>query len=120
MEALPEKGRLLHDGLLSVADRIPMVGDVRGKGLMWGLEFVADKKTAQPFAPEQKTALRVVMKAMENGLIIYPVTGCADGARGDGVLICPPLTINGEEISFLIEQLQKTLLQISKEIGVPK
>ncbi len=120
MEAVPEKGRLLHDGLVSIADRIPMVGDVRGKGLMWGLEFVADKKTAQPFAPEEKIALRVVLGAMENGLIIYPVTGCADGARGDGVLICPPLIINGEEIAFLIEQLQRTLLQISKEISVSK
>ena len=117
MESVPQKGESLHQGLLSIANRSAIVGNVRGKGLMWGLEFVADKKTRQPFEPGKKIAHRVVAEAMNNGLIVYPVTGCADGARGDGVLICPPLVINDEEITFLVEQLDKTLAKICREIG---
>ena len=117
MEGVPYKAELLQRGLASMADRVPMVGDVRGKGLMWGLEFVADKQTRRPFAPKRKIAHRVATEAMNNGLLVYPVTGCADGAKGDGVLICPPLVISDEEIAFLVEHLEKTLLKVGQEFG---
>jgi adenosylmethionine-8-amino-7-oxononanoate aminotransferase len=116
IEGVAEKGRLLEDGLRSIAERRILVGDVRGLGLMWGLEFVRDKESREPFDFKHNIAMRVVDKAMEKGLIVYPVRGgCADGERGDGVLICPPLTISNEEIGFLIRTLDETIAEISDE-----
>jgi Adenosylmethionine-8-amino-7-oxononanoate aminotransferase len=118
VEGVAEKGRLLGKGLEAIAARQAIVGDVRGRGLMWGLEFVRDKSSRLPFESKDNISIRVVNKAMEKGLIVYPVRGgCADGERGDGVLICPPLTIDNSEINFLINTLEAALSEISKEIG---
>jgi len=117
IEGVRGKGRLLESGLRSIAAGQAIVGDVRGLGLMWGLEFVRDKKSREPFASRHNIAFRVVDKAMEKGLLVYPVRGgCADGERGDGVLICPPLTIDSEEIEFLIRSLDETIAEITSEI----
>jgi adenosylmethionine-8-amino-7-oxononanoate aminotransferase len=117
IEGVREKGCLLESGLRSIADGQSLVGDVRGLGLMWGLEFVRDKDTREPFAARHNIAFRIVDKSMEKGLIIYPVRGgCADGERGDGVLICPPLTVNNEEIGFLLRTLDETITEITGEV----
>lgn len=115
-EHVGEKGRLLGDGLKALADKSPLIGDVRGRGLMWGLEFVKEKATGSPFDPGLRMSLRVVSRAMQKGLLIYPVSGCADGRRGDGVLICPPLCITNEEIAFLLQALEETLAEVSNEL----
>jgi Adenosylmethionine-8-amino-7-oxononanoate aminotransferase len=118
IEGVREKGRLLGEGLKSIAGKYNIVGDVRGCGLMWGLEFVKDKSSGASFDSKHNISFHVVNKAMEKGLIIYPVRGgCADGERGDGVLICPPLTISTGEIDFLIKSLEVSLSEISEEIG---
>jgi adenosylmethionine-8-amino-7-oxononanoate aminotransferase len=117
IEGVAEKGHLLESGLRSIADRQALVGDVRGLGLMWGLEFVRDKATREPFAAGHNVAFRVVDKAMDKGLLLYPVRGgCVDGERGDGVLICPPLTINPTEIGFLIRILDETITEVTSEV----
>ena len=116
-EGVPEKGRLLGDGLKKLATEERLVGNARGRGLMWGLEFVKDKETKKPFDPDVKLSLRISAKAMEKGLLIYPVSACADGRRGDGALICPPLCITDEEIAFLLQTLQETLAEVNKELG---
>lgn len=117
IDGVREKGRLLEGGLRTLADRQELVGDVRGLGLMWGLEFVRDKKSREPFAFGHNVAIRIVDKAMQNGLIVYPVRGgCADGERGDGVLICPPLTISSAEIDYLIRSLEYTIAETTDEV----
>lgn len=117
IEGVQEKGLQLESGLRSIADRQVLVGDVRGLGLMWGLEFVKNKNTREPFPVEHNVAFRVVDRAMQNGLVVYPVRGgCADGERGDGVLICPPLTINSKEIEFLIRTLDETITEVTSEV----
>ncbi len=116
MEKVKEKGEILGEGLKSLATKQSIIGDVRGKGLMWGLEFVKDKNTKQPYDPTLKVSQRIVLRALEKGLVIYPITGCADGRSGDGVLICPPLTINKEEIDFLLQKLEESLIEVSKEL----
>lgn len=118
MATVQGKGMLLSAGLTAIAKKISIIGDVRGKGLMWGLEFVKDKKTKQPFEPSKKVFQRVVNKALSKGLIIYPVNGCADGEKGDGVLICPPLTINEQEINFLVKTLEDTLVEVVNDLEV--
>lgn len=105
-------------GLKAVADRNPIVGDIRGKGLMWGMEFVRDKESKEPFSVKENVCGQVVFKAQSKGLIIYPVNGCADGKRGDGVLICPPLIINETEADFLFQTLDEVLMEVSHELGI--
>ena len=72
----------------------PFVGDVRGRGLFQGLELVADRGTKEPFDPERKLHARVKHEAMARGLMVYPMGGTADGARGDHVLLAPPFIVD--------------------------
>jgi adenosylmethionine-8-amino-7-oxononanoate aminotransferase len=82
------------------------VGDVRGIGLLWGVEFVADKASKQPFAPELNFAGRVTEAAANRGLLVYPMQGCVDGTSGDHLLIAPPAVITEDEITWTVEQLR--------------
>ncbi len=69
---------------------LPTVGDVRGIGLLWAIELVADKPSKQPIAPSLNFAGRVAQAAMQRGVLVYPMQGCVDGTAGDHVLIAPP------------------------------
>ena len=85
------------------------VGDVRGIGLLWGVEFVADKTAKRPFAPELNFAGRVAQAAVNRGLLVYPMQGCVDGVSGDHVLIAPPAVITGEQIDWAVKQLRESI-----------
>jgi adenosylmethionine-8-amino-7-oxononanoate aminotransferase len=84
---------------------LPNVGDVRGLGLLLGVEFVADKKTKRPFAPEKTFSARVGQEAMKRGLLVYPMQGSIDGIHGDHLLIAPPAILTKEQIAWSVEQL---------------
>ena len=90
------------------------VGDVRGIGLLWGVELVADKKTKRPFAPEQNFSGRVGAAALKGGLLVYPMQGSLDGISGDHLLLAPPAVITQEQIAWAIEQLATAI----REAGV--
>jgi len=81
------------------------VGDVRGIGLLWAVEFVADKTTKQPFPAELNFAGRVAQAAIKRGLLVYPMQGCVDGVAGDHLLIAPPAIITAKQIAWAVEQL---------------
>jgi adenosylmethionine-8-amino-7-oxononanoate aminotransferase len=116
---VPQKGALLGQKLAQLMEALPIIGNVRGRGLMWGMELVRDRATKQTFDPKDNLNSRIVRTAQEKGLLVYPVSGCADGLRGDGVLICPPLITTAEEIEFLIDALGASLAEMSREMGVP-
>ena len=82
------------------------------------MELVKDRITKLPFPVEEEVNMRVIRRAQQNGLIVYPVSGCADGVQGDGVLICPPLISTDEEIDFLAAALEKSLAEIGEQLGV--
>lgn len=82
-----------------------IVGDLRGLGLMLGVEFVRDQATKEPFDRGLRVAERVVEAAFERGLIVYPGSGNADGVRGDQILVGPPLVISADEIEILATRL---------------
>jgi adenosylmethionine-8-amino-7-oxononanoate aminotransferase len=86
-----------------------VVGDVRGLGLLWAVEFVADKSTKQPFPPQMNFAARVAAAAMSRGLLVYPMQGCVDGISGDHLLIAPPAVITLDQISWAAEQLHAAI-----------
>ncbi len=94
----------------------PIVGDVRGLGLMWGVEFVADRATKEPFERGLRVAERIGEAAFARGLIIYPGTGNADGVRGDQLLIGPPLVISREEVDLLVERLLDAVDAVTAEL----
>ena len=80
------------------------VGDIRGRGLFRGIEFVNDRAAKQPFAPEQKLNARIKREAMARGLVVYPMGGTIDGARGDHVLLAPPFIVKEEHVDAIVER----------------
>jgi adenosylmethionine-8-amino-7-oxononanoate aminotransferase len=82
-----------------------VVGDVRGIGLLWAVEFVADKAVKRPFAPAANFAGRVAAAALKRGLLVYPMQGCVNGISGDHLLLAPPAVITPSQIAWSIEQL---------------
>jgi adenosylmethionine-8-amino-7-oxononanoate aminotransferase len=81
------------------------VGDVRGLGMLWGVEFVADKASKRAFPAELNFAGRVGQAAAKRGLMLYPMQGCVDGLLGDHLLIAPPAVISEEQIAWAVGQL---------------
>ena len=110
-----EMGAYFEAGMQSLAD-LPLVGDVRGRGLFMGFELVRDKNTKEPFAPAARMAHRVEAAALERGLITYPGTGCVDGDRGDHILMAPPLIIRRSEIDELVGILAAAIRTVTKEL----
>jgi adenosylmethionine-8-amino-7-oxononanoate aminotransferase len=90
------------------------VGDIRGKGLLIGVEFVADKKTKKPFPRKTKYVEQLVARALERGLILWPNIGHADGTNGDLVMVAPPFIITDKDIALNVERLEKTLSDMEK------
>ena len=89
------------------------VGDVRGIGLLWGVEFVADKTTKSPFPSHKNFAARVGAAALRRGLLVYPMQGCVDGISGDHLLLAPPATITGEQIGWAVERLADSVEEVT-------
>ena len=85
------------------------VGDIRGRGLFLALELVRDRRTKEPFEAELKLAERIRVRAMENGLVCYPMGGVVDGKRGENVMIAPPFIIEERHVFELVDKLNKTL-----------
>jgi adenosylmethionine-8-amino-7-oxononanoate aminotransferase len=73
------------------------VADVRGLGLLAGIEFVKDKNTRAPFPREENIAGKIFQVAMDEGVLTYPTQGCVDGTDGDHILLAPPYIITEEE-----------------------
>jgi adenosylmethionine-8-amino-7-oxononanoate aminotransferase len=90
----------------------PMVGDIRGCGMFWGVELVHDKATRLPFAPEKKLTNRMVAAALKRGMFVYPSSGMAGKAGGDAIMITPPFIIGDEEIEFIIRTAHAALEDI--------
>lgn len=85
------------------------VGDIRGRGLFQGIEFVADRETKAPFDPSLRLAGRLKAAAFEAGLICYPMAGTRDGKQGDHVLLAPPFIISDDQIGELVDKLDAAL-----------
>jgi len=108
------KGKVLGEKLSAALGELPCVGDVRGIGLLWGVEFVADRATKAPFPPAARFARRVGDAAFDNGLIVYPVAGCADGVAGDLVLVAPPFIITEAQMDEVVHLLREAVVEVSE------
>ena len=91
---------------LSSLKSLPFVGDVRGLGLLAGVEFVQDKTSKAPFARSVRFAETFVQCALDAGLVLWPNTGHADGENGDLVMIAPPFTVSEAEIAEIVARFK--------------
>jgi adenosylmethionine-8-amino-7-oxononanoate aminotransferase len=91
---------------------LPVVGDVRGLGLMAGVELVADRETKAPFPRADKVAEQIQAAAMARGLITYYGTGMADGVDGDAILLGPPFIITEPQIDELVTALRGAIAEV--------
>jgi adenosylmethionine-8-amino-7-oxononanoate aminotransferase len=87
----------------------PFVGDVRGRGLLQGLELVTDRGTKEPFDPTLRLHARVKREAMARGLMVYPMGGTVDGTRGDHVLLAPPFIVDAPLVDTIVERLGEAI-----------
>ncbi|MBJ7539581.1 aspartate aminotransferase family protein [Marinomonas transparens] len=100
-----QAGEILQNRLSECFKNHPFVGDVRGRGLFRALEIVADRDSKKPFSACSKLDSQIKAKAMELGLICYPMSGTIDGKNGHHVLLAPPFIISDAQIDELTEKL---------------
>ena len=112
------RGDDLLAGLHSLADRFPFIGDVRGKGLMTAIEFVADTETMTNLPPEINIGQRVLDLAYERGLIVY-FRRVKGGVQGDCVTPAPPLIVTREEIAEIVSILGDAIAAAAREFNLP-
>jgi adenosylmethionine-8-amino-7-oxononanoate aminotransferase len=88
------------------------VGEIRGLGLLLGIEFLSDKSRRAPFDPSEAIAENIRSAAMQEGILTYPTQGCVDGTRGDHILLAPPFIITPEESAFIATALASALAKV--------
>jgi adenosylmethionine-8-amino-7-oxononanoate aminotransferase len=92
------------------------VGDVRGKGLMLGVEIVKDKVTKEPYPVAKGMAGAITQTLVKQGIIVYPGTGNADGINGDQFLVAPPLIITKDQADELVTGLMRGFTEFEKAL----
>jgi len=101
-------GALLHQTLTHVTKDSPIVGNLRGVGLMYGVELVEDPATGSPFAPARQVGARLAASAYEHGLVVR--------AMRDTVGFCPPLIIDERDVEEIGSKMEKALRETEKAI----
>lgn len=109
LAGVPAKGEALARRLREAFAGHPNVGEIRGRGLLWGLELVADRATKRPLDPALRVSARLKAEALEAGLLCYPMGGAIDGERGDHVLLAPPFVVAESQLDELIDKLQRAI-----------
>ncbi len=100
-----KQGDFLEQCLFERLGNHAHVGDIRGRGLFWGVELVAERASKEPFEPDLKVNALIKKHAMKRGLICYPGGGTIDGVRGDHVLLAPPFIIEESQVNELVDIL---------------
>jgi len=107
VENAARMGAYLGQKLRQMLGGHPHVGDIRGRGLFWGLELVQDRAGKEPFPAERHLAWAIWQRAFDLGLIVYYSQGCVDGTRGDLLMLGPPLILNeaqADEMAAILAQ----------------
>ena len=99
---------------------IPLVGDVRGRGLLAGVELVADRESREPLPRSAAAAEALTAAALDEGLVVWPNTGHADGVNGDLVMLAPPFVITEDQIDELVSSLGRALARVAERLGAAR
>lgn len=116
VNAAEENGNYLFKKLKGLAQTYSLIGEVRGKGLLLGLELVANDNVRTPFELKLGITARLIEKAFQKGLLVYPASGGIDGIAGDAIIISPPLVIKKEEIDRLVLILEEAIGELQQEL----
>ncbi len=114
LTAVNRQSVLLRNELTSALAHLPYIGDIRGKGLFVGIELVADKESKSPLSKATLADKRIKQRAMENGLMCYPMGGTIDGVNGHHILLAPPFIIQSHHIDELVGKLSLTLKEVAE------
>ena len=109
VEASATKGDRLSALLRGALEEHPSVGDIRGRGLMVGVELVADRATRRPFPRAARVTEGVVSAARERGVLVYSATGNANGVDGDTILLGPPFVITDSELQSVADVMTEAI-----------
>lgn len=109
-------GAYLKEKINELAGGSDIIGDVRGKGLFVGIEFVEDKLTRKSFPLDKDLVSKIVQTSFDEGLLVYPANAGAEGLTGDAVILSPPLTITKEEVDELVRRFAKALGKVEREL----
>jgi adenosylmethionine-8-amino-7-oxononanoate aminotransferase len=115
VERAAEMGEYLAQGL-STLENHPTVGDIRGIGLLRGVEFVRDKESKEPLDPDLHFSLQVQDEALTHGMHLESSSGCDRGQAGDMVLFGPPFIITKKQIDEVVDKFDKTLSTVEKRL----
>jgi adenosylmethionine-8-amino-7-oxononanoate aminotransferase len=116
VQAAEARGAELARGLTGLKERHPSLGDVRGLGLLQGVELVRHQRTREPFPVEAGMALAFARACYAAGAAVYPGQGGADGLLGDHALITPPLTITSAEVEELVDAIDGGLTTLENSL----
>jgi len=111
-------GSYLGECLRSEFAGHPFVGDIRGRGLFWALEFVANRDRKQSFAPNLGISERIKQTALGLGLGIYPTAGTADGVNGDHLIVAPPYIVNSIEVETIVRRLAESIQIALSDVSI--
>jgi adenosylmethionine-8-amino-7-oxononanoate aminotransferase len=109
LDRVLSQGVSLRKALMDKFGEHPNIGDIRGRGLFLGLEFVRERDSKSPFPPQLGFHKKFKQAAFDTGLICYPMGGTIDGQQGDHVLLAPPFIIENEHIEEIVTKLDKAL-----------
>lgn len=110
VENVRRQGRALHRALVDRFGHHPHVGDIRGRGLFWGLELVEDRVSKKPFDPKRALGWNLSRAALASGLIVYPGTGTMDGVSGDHLIVAPPYNVTADQVAEIVDALEATIV----------
>ncbi|MEM7695862.1 MAG: aspartate aminotransferase family protein [Pseudomonadota bacterium] len=105
LQNVQARGAQLREGLEARFGQHPHVGDIRGRGLFQGMEFVADRDTKEPLPRARKTHAKIKAEAMKRDLMVYPMGGSIDGANGDHLIVAPPFIATAADIDEIVGRL---------------
>lgn len=109
LDNVQARGTQLEQALRARLGDHPHVGDIRGRGLFWGVELVADRASKLPFDPGRRLHADIKSAAMERGLMVYPMGGTIDGRAGDHVLLAPPFICDAAAIDAIVLRLGESI-----------
>ncbi len=109
LEQVRRRGDFLQGLLQETFAAHPHVGDIRGRGLFWGIELVRERDSKTPFDPALRLHARLKKQAMAQGLMVYPMGGTVDGHYGDHVLLAPPFIASESELGLVAQRLHAAL-----------
>lgn len=114
VERCAKMGKVLERLLRTELSQCSAVGDIRGRGLFWAVEFVKDKETKSTFDPSIGFGNKVQQEMFKRGVAVYPGSGTVDGTRGDHILLAPPFTVTERQLETVCHELAM-VIQMQEE-----